>query len=195
MLIAFIPVTAGIRSIPQRKESHNKPEHTTVNKTADFTQEEIDIIISNAMEHLKEDDNTESKKALIALCANNMLYNKIKGVHSEASEVSNYSDSFYKELTKITETLSVTLETDNKTMYIPIVSLCNGQLTEDEEYPYIKPIACPWDVLNTEYNKEYDYPCGISVNGIRELCSQGFTYIQVLSHFLPDFSIKEAAAI
>ncbi len=187
LLIAIIPISAGV------KQDHNtkKTENSQANEkdTITLNENEQDSVISNVMEYLTEDADTEGKKAVVALCKNNALAQKIKGNKLKTTKVSKYSDSFYEELKKILNEDDTLITHNGDRVYIPIAKLCPGHIVESEDFPYISSVACPWDIQSSDYIKGYDYPCGISIYGINSLCSLGFEYKYVLAYFLPQFSI------
>lgn len=188
ILIAIIPISAGIKQ--NQKEIKTEITQTNVNKKIKLDENEQDAVISNVMEYITEDTDNECKKAVVALCKNNATVQKEKGDKLNTTQVSKYSDSFYEELKEILKKDDTIITYKGEKVYIPITKLCPGYIVESEEFPYISSVACPWDTQNSEYIKGYDYPCGISINGIKSLCFMGFEHKYVLSCFLPQFDIK-----
>lgn len=189
ILIAVIPVTAGIKMVKFEK-TDSKSESAKRNNIV-FTDSEKDYIIGNVMEYITEDSCKETKRAVLTICANNAAYKKENNISQKNAEISKYSDSFYEELKTMLQNEYTTLYYENKRVYIPVVRLCPGYIVEDEAYPYIACVASPWDKLSADYNENAEIACGISIYGIDSLCSQGYSCEQVLSHFLPYFTIQQ----
>ncbi len=188
LLSAIIPITAGIKYDINTKETVNSDADATT--SVELNDDEKDAVISNVMEYVTEEFDTECKKAVVALCKNNALVQKNNGLKPKATQVSKYSDSFYEELKEILSEDDTTISFNGDRVYIPIVKLCPGYIVECADYPYISSVACPWDLQHQNYNKRFDYPCGISINGLQSLCSSGLDCKYTLSHFLPQFTIS-----
>ncbi len=191
ILTAIIPITAGVKQEVVPVNTDN-PNNSKDNEVADIelNEEEKKAIISNVMEYITEDCSTECKKAIVALCKNNALVQKSKGLNSQSTQVSKYSDSFYKELSELLDKDKTNISINGEKQYIPIINISPGYIVEDPDYPYISSVACPWDLQSPQYQKGIDYTCGISVNGIESLCKLGFESDYVLSYVLPMFSIN-----
>lgn len=188
LLSAILPFTAGIKHYGEIiRRNHSETEKSQM---TEFTKEETDIVISTIMEYIAEDSDTEYKKAVVTLCKNNALAKKDSNEELDIANTSSYSDSFYEEIKDILAKDTADLYCKGKRVYIPLTNLSPGYIVQSADFPYITSVACPWDTQDPKYNKNYDYPCGLSANGIKSLCDMGFDYKYVLSYFLPEFSIK-----
>ena len=191
ILTAIIPITAGIKQETVSANTNNDTnQKSEIIADIELTEEEKKAVISNVMVHISEDYSTECKKALVALCKNNALVQKIKGLETQSVQISKYSDAFYNELAELLKEDETCISLNGERQYIPIINISPGYIVEDPEYPYITSVACPWDLQSPQYQKSADYKCGISINGIESLCSLGFVKDYALSYFLPMFSIN-----
>ena len=76
---------------------------------------------------------------------------------------------------------------NGRVLYIPFTSSTNGKTSSSSEYPYLTAVASPWDSYS---NANDDKHCGVSLNGINYLCNDGYSYVQALQWYLPDFTIQ-----
>lgn len=191
MLIAIIPFFALIKGNykPIKDNAQNK---TTADEISapEFTKEELDYIACNIMIYIDESDHIETKKALTSLCKNNFLYEQDNELPHNELNIAKYSDDLLEELKMLITEDSTELTYKEKRVYIPIVKISEGFTATDDEYPYIESVASPWDAFFEDFDKDQNYPCGISVAGINYLSKKGFKYKDSLSWYLPNFSIE-----
>lgn len=139
-------------------------------------------IISLARSLCKEDFCDETIKAILVISKNN---------HSVKKEKTNAEpDKLYYRIEKLFSKTSLSLTYEGETVYIPTATLSKGYIKTDKLYPYIKKVASPWDTYNKNFVYRKEYPCGISLEGINYLCSNGLSYKEALMWYLPNFSIK-----
>ncbi len=205
LLVALIPLASGIKGLEIQKdpeniatkatESNDKSVNTLIKTNtpklnSELSEKEIEIIVSKVMEHITEDANTETKKAILAVCKNNYLYMKGKGETEFQTEVSKYSDDFLKELIRIYNESDYIITYKNERVAIPMVPQNGGFTSTNDEYPYIQAVASPWDTFSKSYIRGAQYPCGVSIYGIDYLCNDGLSWNEALSWYLPNFTIE-----
>ncbi len=77
---------------------------------------------------------------------------------------------------------------DGEIKYIPFSKTSCGYTIADENYPYLCPVASPWDCFYAEFDK--NAACsGISMSGINYLCQNGFTAEEAIKWYLPNAKI------
>lgn len=200
LVIALIPMFSGIKGLETPKIIQNNTKNkekslhsvTTADETIPeqkLTDEETEIIVCKVMEHITEEADTETKKAMLAICKNNYLYLKAQGVSEFETEISKYSDSFFEELKTLYSENEYILLYDNKQVAIPMVPQNGGFTATSDEYPYIESVASPWDTFSNNYIRGAIYPCGVSIYGIEYLCRQGLNWQEALMWYLPSFTI------
>lgn len=70
---------------------------------------------------------------------------------------------------------------------IPFAAISNGSTVVSAEFPYLSPVASPWDCLNAQAD-EQSACVGVSLCGIEYLCKQGYSAEQALEYYLPGFT-------
>ncbi|MBR2724974.1 MAG: hypothetical protein IKB72_06005 [Ruminococcus sp.] len=188
--IIIIPLT----SVINLNKTHKTEEatHISTNDEVDvyeLSEEEADYIACNAMMYINENNHNGTKEALIAICRNNFLFEEENNISHKEIKIANYSDTLLKEL-KETLKKEINIFLDKNRVYIPIEEISAGFIATSDEYPYISPVASPWDVFNEKYSKEVSQNCGISVAGINYLCEKGYDSLEALKWYLPNFTIK-----
>ena len=200
LIIALLPLASGIKGIElsdlsatTNTEATDAPEsEPTTNETDTedtLTDEEIEIIVCKVMEHITQEAATETKKAMLAICKNNYLYLKESGETDFETEISKYSDDFFGELLKFYEENQYIILLERKRVAIPLVPQNGGFTATSDEYPYIEPVASPWDTFSKSYIRGGIYPCGVSIYGVGYLCDNGMDWNEALRYYLPDFEI------
>lgn len=201
-IIALIPMVSGINAIETDKmhikkttnlteTSKETPVSTDEKVIADeLTDKEKELIFSMVMEHITEDKNTETKKAILAICKNNYMCLKNTNNTSFQTSINKYSDSFLSELHNLYNKNEYNVLLNENRVYIPLVEQNGGCTVTNDEYTYIEPVASPWDMFSEGYMRGYEYPCGITVYGINHLCESGASWKEALSWYLPEFTIK-----
>lgn len=200
IIVTLIPFASGIKGLSiTPKASDNKSgiiksnEKVTDNKDNSekkLSAEEIEIILAKVMEHITESAHTETKKAMIAICKSNYIYMKEQGETNFDIDISKYSDDFLDELINLYKDNEYSITYKGSLVPIPMVPQNGGYTSTSDEYPYIEPIASPWDTFSRTYIRDAIYPCGVSIYGIGYLCENGMTYKEALLWYLPDFDIN-----
>lgn len=198
LFAVIIPIFAGFDSFNSRTKpailssssDEASTEDTTLpsKKANELTEDEIDYIICKSMEYIDTDSCEETKKAILALCKNNFIFNKTNNSKQDEIDIDTYSDDFLEELRELYTKTELTLLFEGLRVYIPISVSSQGYIITDEKYPYMVSVASPWDNLSEKQNKDAAYPCGVSVTGIDYLCMNGSDYKQSILWYLPKFA-------
>ena len=76
---------------------------------------------------------------------------------------------------------------------IPCAVISNGCTVVSAEFPYLSPIASPWDCLNAQADEQA--ACiGVSLCGVDYLCERGYSAEQALCYYLPGFTVSVPGA-
>lgn len=195
-VIVFIPFCVGInwnKTTPTEStqteienSNNNKAENTT---NLSISSEDEDAICCISMEYIDKNTDDETKKAILALCANNYFYNKSNNQNQNLLEISTYDDNLLTQLREIFRKGVPELFYNRNIVYIPIVKINSGYTATCDEYPYIKSIASPWDMFSDDYPPKNSEECGISVAGIEYLCKNSYNATEALRWYLPDFEM------
>ena len=71
--------------------------------------------------------------------------------------------------------------------------ISNGCTAVSAEFPYLSPIASPWDCLNAQADEQA--ACiGVSLCGVDYLCERGYSAEQALCYYLPGFTVSVPGA-
>lgn len=121
----------------------------------------------------------EAIRAVLAIAECNF------SVGSLSSDSNNSDKELYNRVCSIYDSSKeIKLTFDGKPRPVPCLLCSNGQTFSDEKYPYLFPVASPWDCFSAGYDP--DSRCvGVSLNGLNELCRQGMTARQALKWYLP----------
>lgn len=189
LVIAIIPFSTGVFKANNKPGTSKNAENAVASVTDSesiLTEKEVDTMLCQAMEYIKEETDKETKIAILSLCVNNYMYNKNDGSYNTQTEISNYSDNLLQELTEIYNNGIYELRYKDNIVYIPLVVSCPGYTVTSDEYPYIQAIASPWDTFVDNKGSE----CGISLFGIEYLCKNYKDAESTLRWYLPEFEIK-----
>lgn len=190
-ITAIVPFCANSNKYyPLKTEKYTTEDSTrNTHNTTESTADE-DYICCVSMEYIDESTDIETKKAVLSLCSNNYYYLKSKEKEIHDPEISTYSDTLLKELKGILAQGVPELSYNGDMVYIPIVKANNGYTATSDEYPYIKSVASPWDLLENRTVNADSGECGISISGIEYLCKNSTTAVDALKWYLPDFQIE-----
>lgn len=207
LLSALIPTVTGIDSNSNINNIlwDNNSKTTSTNDETHSTEAEItistehctydlkttEIFICEAMQYTDKDSTLETKKAIISLVKNNHRYFEGNNCDPPQSQISNYDDEFFEEMTTLYDQTNTEILYKGETVYIPLTKYSEKATATSDEFPYLSSVASPWDSFSTGFNAEEDYPCGVSIYGINFLCNNGMSYIDALRWYLPMFEIKE----
>jgi hypothetical protein len=79
------------------------------------------------------------------------------------------------------------LSENGKLRAIPFAAISNGCTVVGTDFPYLSPVASPWDCLNAQADEQA--ACvGVSLYGVEYLCEQGYSAEQALCYYLPGFT-------
>lgn len=106
----------------------------------------------------------------------------------ESKAENSVKENYNKIKSAVSSVYKKTLCKNGKTFYIPFSNCTNGRTSANSEYPYLTPVASPWDCYSNA-NSESEY-YGVSLNGINFLCNDGSSYEEALLWYLPDFTIQ-----
>lgn len=144
-------------------------------------------------------DNAQRDVAALAasLCGEDFCDEAIRAMvilaNTDKAEMkaNNYSDKeLYSRVKRIYDSDSeLYLHKGDESCYIPYAELSGGVTERDENYPFLCPVASPWDCFDERYSA--DSRCvGVSLRGVNYLCEQGYSAEEALRHYLPDFEIS-----
>ncbi|MBQ1506916.1 MAG: hypothetical protein IIZ36_00650 [Ruminococcus sp.] len=109
------------------------------------------------------------------------------------SELNNLDPDFYNQITdavRINSNNYILIE--KKAQYIPFSKISNGGTISNPEYPYIQPVASPWDCFADDYDKNAECD-GVSLSGINYLCENGYTAEEAIKWYIPAAEIEESS--
>lgn len=178
--------------VPCFIEAENKfhPSDLIKSGTADqATTENIqkkNYIITLAAEYCDDSLCDETLKAILIISKNNV---KALGSESEP-KVETLENTLISRLTELYNISEAEILYNGKNVYLPLADLSCGNTSENKKYPYLVPVASPWDCFSTDYVYDKEYTAGISIYGIDYLCKKGYTCKEALSWYLPEFDIK-----
>lgn len=185
ILIVF-PITIYFVSNQRVIINSNKPQQPTFSGTSSDEQSHAkDAEIELAMSMCSETFCDEGLKAVLSIAKNNYRLN-----NSNININTEHSEKLYQRINKIYSKTDAQLTYKGTAVYLPTSSLSTGHTKTDDKYPYIKPVASPWDCYSEEYIYKKEYSEGISLWGLNYLCEEGLSYKEALSWYLPDFDIK-----
>ncbi len=147
-------------------------------------------VINLALSLVEEDFCDEGIKAALAIAENNLKYSNDNSIQLNNINETEFDEEFCKKVRKLHKKLDADISFDSKNVYIPTASLSKGHTQTNEDYPYIKPVASPWDCENKEFVYGKEYPTGVSMRGIDYLCKDGMSFKEALKWYLPDFEVK-----
>lgn len=168
------------------------PQNTTATEATETedTSADSEYIISSAISLCNENFCDEGIKAALSIAENNCYYLETQGNSKNNTATNEYSDEFYERVKNIYKGLDAVLKYKGECVYIPTSSLSDGSTDTDDKYPYMAAVASPWDCLSEEFIYDKEYSCGVSMQGINYLCSEGMSYKEALQWYLPYFDIK-----
>lgn len=145
-------------------------------------------ILERTIELCDENFCDEAIKAVLAINENN--YTLKNNNFNFNIKRSNYSDEYFSRVKTLYNELEICIEFNREKVFIPTATLSNGNTKEDKKYEYMKTVASPWDTFSENFVYKKDYPCGVSIEGINYLCSEGMNHKDALKWYLPLFDIK-----
>ncbi len=163
--------------------------HTQISTYDESHTNQREYIVSMAIDYIDEDYSTEAKTAILEICRNNYNYRLTKNLPNEIVNTASYSDELYKELCILYENTPYSISINGKKEYIPIMKYGGLFTATSDEYPYMCPVATPWEGKNPIYNSKKKYSCGISANSIEYLCKNNQSGKEALKYLLPEFDI------
>lgn len=187
IFMAVLPFAAAITAKTNNKTS--KSSNTAAiekskSAAASGTDTDDELICLNLISSIIKDDYCDEALKAIAILVNT----NYKARPSEYDEYNNsdteISDSIkaaYKKAEK------QTLLFENTEVYIPY-SRCSNGSTYDGDYTYLSPVASPQDCFSEEYSDDI-ICCGVSLDGINYLCSNGMNAEQALLYYLPKLEL------
>ncbi len=185
IILAVAPLLASY--ISEDNKSEGNTESTSISSDNEIDEE---YILKYAAYIADEDFCDEGLKAVLSITKNNTLYFETEGKEKDNISAEMYSEEFLQRLRKIYNEVEINIKYKNETVYIPTSSLSAGFTKEDENYPYLRSVASPWDTFNDEFIYGKDYSTGVSLEGINYLCSNEADYKTALKWYLPEFEIK-----
>ena len=163
----------------------------TTEEKADNKADYSEDVINLALNYIDKDFCDQGIMAALAIAENNFYYNKENSIKTDENskkqeqntELKNKADKLYKKT-------DIKLSYKKEKVYIPVATLSSGSTKGHKDYPYIKPVASPWDCMDENFVYNKDYSAGISIKGIDYLCKEGMNFKEALKWYLPDFEIK-----
>lgn len=208
LIVALIPFASGIKGVKipnlsklsvqsssdeealeASTETQTEPLQDEILSSDNLSDEEIEIIVCKVMEHITEDADGDTKRAMLAICKTNYLYLKSQDNTDFEADISKYSDDFLAQLLNIYKEDNFILTLNGEIVPIPLTPQNGGYTATCDEYPYIQSVASPWDSFSESYIRSAVYPCGVSIYGLGYLCEQGLDWKEALSWYLPNFTI------
>lgn len=160
---------------------------STENEKENYSEE----IIKLALSLIENDFCDEGIMASLAIAENNFYHNKDNDMKNKQPEQASDTDKvLFDKVKKLYKNVHVKIEYKNEKVYIPAVKLSKGYTEADNDYPYIKAVASPWDCFDEDFVYNKNYSVGISMKGIDYLCKEGLNYKEALKWYLPDFEIN-----
>lgn len=143
-----------------------------------------------------EDYHSETIKALTILLNTDYITDP-QSFDLSSDEVCIYEDAadyslkaIYPQIEEIVNSSQeISLFYNDKNVYIPYSTRSNGYTVKSQDFPYLSPVASPWDCYSSEYDENLECQ-GVSIEGINYLCGKGMSAKEALLWYLPDFEIK-----
>lgn len=196
-VMAFLPFTAAKCESNKKSEPAMSTSDTPQkNEVISENNEDTDKIICGLTAALYTDDcNSEAIKAIAILMntsykANPESFNlDDRAVCLYKEQADNSTKEVYNQIEDIVYSArELFLCYNNEIVYIPYAICSNGNTYADEKYPYLSPVASPWDCFSKNYTE--DECAGISIDGIKYLCQNGMSAEEALKWYLENFDIK-----
>lgn len=191
VLISGVMIFLALSAIPfltlKAVQTRPNPSDISTEKT-EFTTSDTakENTIKSAADLGEEGFCDEGLKCALVIAKNNLNSAQCK----DSTEYKEYPEEYYRRLERLYDEADLTLQYNEKIVYIPTSSLSKGFTEEDSQYPYIKSVASPWDCLDNDFVYDKEYSKGISMKGLNYLCENGMNFKEALSWYLPEFSIK-----
>ena len=131
-----------------------------------FCDEALKVAVIIANSNYFSDDFETNKN----FNSNSELYKKIRTIYNSNKE------------------LYITY--NSEVVFIPCSFCSDGNTKTSEKYPYLCPVASPWDCGCSHYSKENECT-GVSMYGIDHLCKKGYTAENALKYYLPLLEVKK----
>lgn len=110
-------------------------------------------------------------------------------IYISEDKINNSDLELYNKINNIVNSnIEFYLRYNDKIVYIPYSKCSNGHTVYDEQYPYLSAVGSPWDCFSE--NCKEDDVSGVSLDGIKYLCSEGESAEKALLWYLKDFEIK-----
>lgn len=138
-----------------------------------------DLICRVVCLNCKDSYSDETIKAIIRIIKTNIAAGtEYKADYNSDTELS-------KRINKILNSELELYYIKNKLCTIPFSICSNGNTVSDKQYPYLSPVASPWDCFSSDYSA--DNSCvGVSLDGVDYLCKNGMSAEHALRWYLPE---------
>ena len=161
-----------------------------ISATLDESSEKVKkLVVSAGIEYLSENSSKETKLAVIEICKNNYIFNETHSI-PQKTDISNFSDSLYSELLNLYDEAKLTFSQGGEIRYIPLIHRGHLHSATDDEHPYLRAVATPWEAYNKDFEYKKQAKCGLSVYSLEYLISEGYSRQEALSYLLPNFTIE-----
>lgn len=182
VMAALPAVTVGMGSKPSARTSATATADSTDSANAASEKEQV---CSAAAQLCRADFCDEAVAAVLCLLKNNL-----KAAPDKFPKVKNNSnEELYQRVAAAYNSISeLSIRYKGTRQYIPYAECSGGATVADESYPYLSPVASPWDCLSDAY-AEGNTCAGVSLCGLDALCKQGCSAKQALAWYLPQLEI------
>lgn len=141
-----------------------------------------DIINTLAYEYREEYSDEALKAIAIILNSNYKAGKKLKSTNKTDFIKKHGKDNYSKIEKTIDDVKDICITYKDKPAPVPYCYLSGGNSERSAKHPFIKTAACPWDLLNKEYDGSH--PDAVSLNSINKLCENGYSYAEALAVYI-----------
>lgn len=189
VVLCALPAFTAIVSEESSWNTRETSGKANTNKETDNSLPDSELVISEALRLADDGFCNDGLKAVLAIAENNIKYYSENKLDTDITRADK-SDRLYIKLEKLYKETDSDISYQKHCVFIPTASLSCGYTKTNENYPYIRPVASPWDCENKSYIYGTEYPVGISIGGIDYLCKEGMSFKEALKWYLPGFDIK-----